>query len=422
MNFILYFYKKYYCILKTIYITLFSISLSLQLLAGGFQVNLQGQRSSGMGHTGTGLRLGAASGFFNPGALAFSGTEVLIGINLISSKVGYREHQPGVYTAESTSGIGTPFHGHIAIKLGKDSPFVFGFSAYTPFGSGISYEDDWKGQFLMREMSLSAIFYQGTFAYKINEKLGIGAAYVLGTGDFSLRRGIPVQHSDGTYGEANLSGKGIGHGFNVGIFYELSDQVSLGASFRSGVQVSLDGGQATFDVPEALNENFPSTNFNSQIRLPSVTNFGVSIKASEKTTLNFDLNYVAWSSYDTLSFDFEENTEQLQDANSPRRYKNVVIIRAGIEHTLNKSMTIRGGAYYDFSPVQDGYMTPETPDMDKIGLTAGVSYSINNFQVDASFMYIFGSEERRDTNIETGFSGRWTSRAFIPGVSFSYKF
>lgn len=383
-------------------------------------MNLQGQRSSGMGHTGTGLRLGAASGFFNPGALAFSGTEVLIGINLISSRVGYREHQPGIYTAESTSGLGTPFHGHIAIKPTKDSPIVFGLSAYTPFGSGISYEDDWKGQFLLREMALSAIFYQGTIAYKVSEKLGIGAAYVLGTGDFTLRRGIPVQHSDGSYGEASLSGGGIGHGFNVGVFYELADNISLGVSFRSGVQVSLDGGDAQFDVPDVLSENFPTTKFDSKIRLPSVTNFGISIKASEKTTLNFDLNYVAWSSYDTLSFDFEDNTEQLEDANSPRRYKNVVIIRAGAEHIVNDKLMIRAGAYYDFTPVQDGYMTPETPDMDKIGLTVGASYQIKKFQIDASFMYIYGSE-RKDTNIETGFEGRWTSRAFIPGISFSYK-
>ena len=65
-------------------------------------------------------------------------------------------------------------------------------------------------------------------------------------------------------------------------------------------------------------------------------------------------------------------------------------------------------------------MTPETPDMDKIGLTIGASYKIKKFQIDASFMYIHGNE-RKDTNIESGFEGRWTSQAFIPGISFSYK-
>tara|TARA_B100000508_G_scaffold141093_1_gene146639 strand:+ start:162732 stop:163955 length:1224 start_codon:yes stop_codon:yes gene_type:complete len=390
-------------------------------IAGGFQVNLQGQRSAGMGHTGTGMRLGAASGFFNPGALAFARTEVLIGINLIASRVGYREMQPGVYTAESTSGIGTPFNAHVALKFTEDSPFVIGLSAYTPFGSGISYEDEWKGQFLLREMALRTIFYQGTFAYQINEKLGIGVGYVFGTGDFKLRRGVPVQQADGSYSEVNLSGSGNGHGFNVGVFYELSEQVSLGLSYRSGLKVSLDGGQAEFDVPPSLSSNFPSTTFGTEINLPSVTNFGVSIKLTEKTRFNFDINYITWSSYDTLAFDFEENTENLEDSKSPREYKNAAIIRAGIEHEFSEQFQLRGGAYYDFTPVQNGYMTPETPDMDKIGLTVGASYSIKNFNIDASFMYIYGAE-RSDTNLETGFSGRWTSQAFIPGIAFSYQF
>src|SRR5690554_3244285 len=55
--------------------SLFIISV-LALMAGtmraeGYQVNLQSARQNGMGHTGTGLNLGAASLHFNPGALSF---------------------------------------------------------------------------------------------------------------------------------------------------------------------------------------------------------------------------------------------------------------------------------------------------------------------------------------------------------------
>lgn len=407
---------------KSLLVTLILIVTANSTFAGGFQVNLQSTRSSGMGHTGTGLRLGAASGFFNPGALAFGNTEISIGIHLIRANINYREFEPGIYSANSQSGIGTPFAAHISFKPNGTSKFVFGLSVYTPFGSGISYADDWKGQFLLREMALRTIFYQGTISYRVNEKLGIGAAYVFGTGEFSLRRGIPVQYIDGSYGEANLSGAGRGHGINVGVFYQIADNISLGASYRSGVQVNLKGGTAKFDVPSSLSANFPETTFDSRIRLPRVFNWGIGIDVSERTTLSFDVNYVAWSSYDTLGFDFEDNTEQLQDANSPRLYKNVLIARTGIEHNLSKDITVRAGAYYDFTPVQDGYMTPETPDTDKLGICAGLSFIINKkIQLDASFLYITGSE-RADSNIESGFEGKWKSSAFIGGFSISYKF
>ena len=42
-----------------------------QLYAGGFQLNLQGSRQLGMGHTGTGLVYDAATLFFNPGGMSF---------------------------------------------------------------------------------------------------------------------------------------------------------------------------------------------------------------------------------------------------------------------------------------------------------------------------------------------------------------
>lgn len=397
----------------------FTFSLS-HLIAGGFQVNLQGNRSTGMGHNGVGLRLGAESGFFNPGALAFAGTEVLIGINLIASHIGYRELQPGVYEATNNNGLGTPFHGYVAIKPTEASPFVFGLAAYTPFGSAISYEDDWKLQAALREMSLRAIFYQGTVAYQVNEKLGIGLGYVYATGDFALRRAVPIAGADGNFGEANLSGSGVGHGFNIGIYYDIADNISIGASFRSGVAIELEEGQARFDVPPILSSAFPDTRFTSGLNLPSVFNIGVSIKASDKLTLAAEMNYVGWSSYDTLSFDFEENTPQLQDVNSPRKYKNVVILRAGAEYEFRDEFTLRAGMYYDFTPVQDGFMTPETPDMDRIGLTIGATYRLKNLEVDASFLYVVGGE-RIDTNLEQGYSGRWYSTAFIPGVSLRYS-
>ena len=40
--------------------------LPLLSFAGGFQVNLQGTKQTGMGHLGTSFHLGASSAFFNP--------------------------------------------------------------------------------------------------------------------------------------------------------------------------------------------------------------------------------------------------------------------------------------------------------------------------------------------------------------------
>ncbi len=115
-------------------------------------------------------------------------------------------------------------------------------------------------------------------------------------------------------------------------------------------------------------------------------------------------------------------TSKLQDVHSPRQYKNSSIIRLGAQYHLKEKIFVRAGIYYDFTPVQNGYLTPETPDSDKLTFTAGASYKPSkHFNIDASLAYVIGFT-RTDTNIETGFRGTWKSRALLPGIGLEYVF
>src|SRR5882762_4280284 len=94
------------------FLTLAFLITTLPLVfAGGFQVNLQGQKQTGMGHTGTGLLLDASSILFNPGAVTFldSVYSISFGSSFIIPRTQYVESYPGIYTAETESHIGTPF-------------------------------------------------------------------------------------------------------------------------------------------------------------------------------------------------------------------------------------------------------------------------------------------------------------------------
>ncbi len=407
---------------KFVFALLF-IASTLMATAGGFQVNLQGQKQTGMGHTGTGLALGPSSLFFNPGAFSLvDSNAVYLGASFIMANTLYLEPSPGIYTTETKKGLGTPFTFYSAFRLKPENKWNIGIGVYTPFGSGIAYEDNWLGQAVLREMSLKTIFIQPTFSYRVNDKLGVGIGYVFGTGSFLLRKAVPAQDANGNFGEGELSGNATGHGFNIGVHYQATEALSVGVSYRSGVKVSTDDGEANFTVASSLTEFFPSTSFSTEIALPKVVNFGLGYQLNEKTLLAFDLNYIGWSSYDTLSFDFAQNTDKLDDINSPREYNNVFIFRLGGQYQLNEKATVRLGAYYDLTPVDDPYITPETPDANKLGITAGASYRFSNsLNVDLSFLYLEG-EERTAINSETEFGGTWKANAIIPGIGVQYSF
>lgn len=409
--------------LRFISFTLFlGLCLSLNAWGGGFQVNLQGQKQNGMAHAGIGLALDNSAILFNPGALGFVDSlgSISAGVSLIIPRIVYLDPH-STYTSQVVHHVSTPLSAYAHVRLKKNSPLSIGFGLYNPFGSRVQWEDDWKGQFLLREISLKTFFYQATVSYRIGERLGIGLGYVFANGAFALRKAIPVQDSTGIYGEANIEGKAKGQGFNMGIYYKANNKLSIGLNFRTGVKVKVENGTANFVSADALKDYFPNTNFNTQLNLPFVSGIGVGYALTEKLKLAADVNYVGWSSYDSLKFDFVENTDKLKDMASPRHHKNSFIYRAGVQYQVNNFLYGRAGAYFDQSPVPDGYLSPETPDTDKIGLTAGFSVVFNNFYTDFSILFLEGMK-RTDTNLETQFDATYKSRAIIPGINIGMKF
>src|ERR1041385_3489342 len=318
--------------LRRVFILL--LLLPAVLRAGGFQVNLQGQKQAGMGHTGTGLLLDQACIFFNPGALVHLDTVygVYAGSSFIILRRQYLEPARDVYNEETEHHIGTPFALYAAYKVRSKDNMYLGLGIYTPFGSKVQWPDDWKGKFLIREIDLKTIFIQPTFSYKVNDKLGIGAGPIFATGGFLLRKALPVQDSTGQYGEGTLEAKAMGFGFNAWIYYKLNEKISLGFDYRSQVKLTVRNGDASFTVPPSLAQYFPATHFTSAIKLPQTISAGLGFAVNKKLKIAVDLNYVGWHCYDSLKIDFADTTSKLQNIHSARMYKNVFIYRVGAQY------------------------------------------------------------------------------------------
>jgi len=391
------------------------------LYAQGFQVNLQGQQQQAMGGAGTGAALDAASVFYNPGAIsALEENSVIVGASMTIANSTYLDKASGdVSHTESPPSFPFAAYG----VFGKtDSKLRFGMGIYTPFGSTVKWEDEWTGRFVLTRLTLSATFFQPTVSYKFSDKFSAGVGFVYGLGMVNLQRDIPVLKSDGTYSSAQLKGTANGFGFNAGLYFKPTEKLSIGLTYRSQVNMKLNSGDATFDVPPALATSFPNGNFSAEIPLPQVLTLGFAVKASEKVTIVADVNYIGWSSYDTLAFDYENNTPALKDTKSARMYENAWAFRLGGQFQANEKLKIRLGANYEVTPVQDGYLTPEVPDANRFNITGGLGYKFSDkFNADASFSFI-NFMERSDTNKENNMSGTYKTYIFVPGLSLSYTF
>ena len=114
---------------------------------------------------------------------------------------------------------------------------------------------------------------------------------------------------------------------------------------------------------------------------------------------------------------------------NPRNYEDSNIYRFGLQYHYNDRWTLRGGVYFDESPVQDGYYAPETPRNDSIGYTAGATYNYSrNLHMDVSFLILtFDNEENSYDYYEEGgvtspVGGTYDSSANSIGFGLSYKY
>lgn len=393
--------------------------LPLLSFAGGFQVNLQGTKQTGMGHLGTSFHLGASSTYFNPAMMGLDEKKFSVeaGVNFITSSVQFQNSNTGMseFTDNPT---GTPFYLYATYKI--SDKFSAGLGVYTPFGSSVVWGDDWSGKHLIQDISLSAIFIQPTLSYNVSDKLRVGAGLAIVRGAFELNRALPVPI--GNSATANLKGDALAFGFNAGIHYDVNDKLSVGLTHRSKVNVELEEGEVDFTVDPSLASSFPDGKFAATLPLPGTTTLGLAYMVTEKLLVSAEGSFVQWSDYKSLDFDFETNTSRLEDSKNARNYEDAMIFRVGAQYSPNEKLDFRAGFYYDQSPIQDEYFNPETPNSDNIGITAGLSGHIGErFGFDASFLYIIGTERESEYK-PAGFGGTYASRSVITGVGFNYSF
>lgn len=410
-------------------------SLPMLAYAGGFQVNLQGNQQTGMGHLGTSFYLGASSAYFNPGMMGLGADSLGSwnfegGVSLLFSDVAYQNINTGEIS-RTDNPMGTPFYFYGTYKINEKA--TAGLAVYTPFGSSVEWGDLWDGRYLIQDISLQAIFIQPTFSYQISENIGLGAGLVYATGNFEINRAFPYSNPNEMDEQINLSGGANGIGFNAGIHIQATEDLSFGLSYRSEVEMELEDGDVEISAPKSLSSNIPFENkFNATLPLPSTITLGAAYKVTDQFLVSAEVSRIGWSSYDTLSFDFKTQTEGFRDSHNPRMYEDSYIYRLGFQYTVDSTLALRVGAYYDQSPVQDDYFNPETPNTNNIGVTAGASYAFTeHISVDLSFLYITGRERTSyytsDLNKEMAdagenFGGKYRSNAVIPGIGLHVTF
>ena len=413
---------------KVLFLAVFTLA-SAVMYAGGYRVALQGNKSLAMGHTGVAVINSSELVFHNPAGLVFLENKLSISAGGfgVFSNVAYQNVTTGA-SARTDSGVGTPFYAYASYQA--TDWLAFGLGVYTPYGSGVTYEDDWAGSHLVNNIDLAAIYVQGSAAFKINEFFSVSGGFIYVTGSVNFNRNLTRSLTDleGNRSEVTIDASGVTNtGWTVSAMFNVSEKFRLGATYRSLIKLEADEATADFEnIPNSPATPFADTNATAELPLPAEMTVGLSYEFCDKWLFAFDLNTTFWGEYESLDIDFENPA--IPDSFNVRNYKNSINARFGLQYQASDKFTLRGGYYFDESPVQAGYFAPETPRGDANGYTAGLTFDVSDrFQIDASFLYVHFKEvdASYDFYVESGvaapFSGSYKLNAFVPGLGVTYK-
>ena len=432
---------------STFLLSLLLAAGSTSVMAEGYQVNTLSAKQSGMGHVGTGMKLGAESMHFNPAGMAFMDKTLDISAG-ITGVWGEARYSHDGYNAHTNNSASTPLYGYAGFKIYDF--LAAGISLTTPYGNSNKWPDNWKGADLVQEISLKSFSLQPTLAWKITDNFSIGAGLMIMWGDVNISRSllpmgalsaIAPQYNDVVLASASLHGESSTRvGFNVGAMYDINNEWTIGASYRSKVTAKVTHGKAKMEyaneeIKQLLQKlpTFPQLDkgtFAAELPLPANLTVGGSYNPENSNWLfSADVQWTFWSAYKELNVVFTEVFLDPYSIQADKNYKNSFAFRFGSQYALTDRCDLRCGAYFDMSPVKDNFYNPETPSMNKLGLTLGGSFRpLKHFSIDASVIYLQGFSRDGSYEFVDGlkqpqkFEGHYKSAAFCASIGASYFF
>jgi len=165
---------------------------------------------------------------------------------------------------------------------------------------------------------------------------------------------------------------------------------------------------------------------------------GISYRPISNLTLAFDVDYTRWSSFDKIPLEFKDLVlaiggfvpiDTVEADTLIEEWSNSLRYSFGVEYRVIPRLLLRGGVYYDESPVPDTTITPLIPDIgNKIGVNAGFTYDIApNLSITMNYEYVKakdrGAERASDYSYESHyFAGKYSMKVHAAGIGIEYKF
>lgn len=349
-----------------------------------------GLKAKGMGGAATAMAQDGFAGANNPAASAFAGNRFEVGADVfMPDREMSRTGTGGMLDTRVRSDKRAFLVPEIGYNQTLNDTLSFGVTAYGNGGMNTTYPG---GQLNCGYGPANALCGQGqlgvdlmqlvvapTLAYKLHDRHSIGVSPLL---VFQMFKAYGLEgFSQMSVDSGNLTGSGYdtssGVGVRLGYMGQLSDAVSIGASYSPKVNMSrfkdyagLFANQGDFDIP-------------------ANATFGVAVKATPSVTVAADYQRIDYGNVPAIGN--PGNTGPLGGTpGGGFGWRNIDVFKLGVQWQMSPTVTLRAGYNHSDNPVTGANITPNilAPGVMTSHYTLGATYALSpSSELTWAFMY-----------------------------------
>lgn len=231
--------------------------------------------------------------------------------------------------------------------------------------------------------------------------------------------------------DAKLLGDSIGTGLTLSAFHTPTDWLSVGVTYRSQIKQKIQGDlwfRRQGSEPALFGDTYATnTEAEGVIILPDSVSVGVAVKPLEKLTLEGDVIWTRWSTYQELRIEYKRRLVAVSAASdhsaSVKAWHDTFRYQIGAEYNLNDMVDLRAGYIYDQSPISTEHADYMLPTSDRDLYSCGVGLHWDAWTLDLAYIYLVSAErnyQARSGGILDGHSSDTITH--IGGISLGYTF
>lgn len=289
-----------------------SLVTAFSAWGSGFALYEPSTVSHAMGGALVGKAMDASANYNNPATLSdLTNTQVTVGFVTEHPRCQVRGRTNGYsWGNDQCMDPGLFWLPHLQVAVPLPWDFTFGLSGQAEYGLGSNYGDNWKMAWNSTDTTVQGYVLNPNVSYKILDGWSVGAGLRWLFFDFE-------QYSRPNYGVMSFANRLKGDnrwnsfGWQVGTKYDITDTFSVGAVYKSAIDVTVDGKTSTSPAGAAdgyetmaLQKSIVSSGHaEADLTLPQSVTLGCNWDVVKTWHLGAAVSWTEWSQFDTLHFD-----------------------------------------------------------------------------------------------------------------------